>query len=48
SRQLKVTPDQWAQSITDKMLEVFEGGETGRARAMLIEALETHDAANKA
>jgi len=48
SRQLKVTPDQWAQSITDKMLDVFEGGDTGRARAMLIEALETHDAANRA
>ena len=48
SRQLRVTPDQWARSITDEILETFEGGETDRARAMLIEALETHDAANKA
>jgi len=48
SRNLKVTPSQWAQSITDQMLETFEGGEADRARAMLIEALETHDAANKA
>ncbi|MCZ6538938.1 MAG: bifunctional precorrin-2 dehydrogenase/sirohydrochlorin ferrochelatase [Chloroflexi bacterium] len=48
ARKLNVTPDQWAQSITDQMLEVFEGGETDRARAMLIKALETHDSANKA
>ncbi len=48
SRDLKVTPSQWAQSITDKMLEIFEGGETDRARTMLIDALERHDAANRA
>jgi siroheme synthase-like protein len=48
SRDLQVTPGQWAESITDRMLEIFEGGEADTARAMLIEALETHDAANKA
>lgn len=48
SRDLRVTPAQWAESITDNMLEIFEGGEADRARAMLIESLETHDAANKA
>lgn len=48
SRDLKVTPSQWAQSITDKMLEIFEGGEADRVRTMLIDALETHDAANRA
>jgi len=47
SRALKVTPNQWAESITDKMLEIFEAGDSEKARAMLIEALETHDAANK-
>jgi hypothetical protein len=29
------------------MLEIFESGETDTARAMLIEALENHDTANK-
>ena len=48
SRDLKVTPNQWAESITDKMLETFEGGDVEQARAMLIEALETHNAANRA
>lgn len=48
SRELMVTPNQWAQSITDEMLEIFESGETDRARAMLIEALENHNVANKA
>lgn len=48
SRDLKVTPSQWAQSITDKMLEIFEGGGADRVRTMLIDALETHDAANRA
>lgn len=48
SRDLKVTPSQWAQSITDKMLEIFESGEADRVRTMLIDALETHDAANRA
>ena len=48
SRELKVTPGQWSQSITDKMLEIFEDGDADGARAMLIEALETHDAANRA
>ena len=47
SRALKVTPNQWAESITDQMLEIFESGETDTARAMLIEALENHDTANK-
>lgn len=48
SRDLKVTPSQWAQSITDNMLDIFEDGEADKARAMLIEALEAHDSANKA
>lgn len=48
SRDLKVTPSQWAQSITDNMLDIFEDGEADKARAMLIEALEAHDTANKA
>lgn len=46
-RDLKVTPNEWAQSITDQMLEIFEGGDADKARAMLMEALEAHDAAHK-
>lgn len=47
SRDLKVTPNEWAESITDQMLEIFEGGDADTARAMLISALEAHDAASK-
>ena len=48
ARDLKVTPNEWAESITDQMLEVFESGNADRARTMLVEALEAHDAASKA
>ncbi len=48
ARDLKVTPNEWAVSITDQMLEIFESGNTDEARAMLVSALETHDAASKA
>ena len=47
ARHLQVTPNEWAQSITDKVLEVFESGESDKARSMLIKALEAHDAAGK-
>ena len=47
ARQLKVTPNEWAQSITDQILEVFENGDPDKARSMLVEALEAHDASTK-
>ena len=47
ARQLKVTPNEWAQSITDQILEVFENGDPDKARSMLVEALEAHDASNQ-
>lgn len=40
SRELPVTPDDWAQSITDEMLRAFQNGEPDSARDMLVEALE--------
>ncbi|MDA1256459.1 MAG: bifunctional precorrin-2 dehydrogenase/sirohydrochlorin ferrochelatase [Chloroflexi bacterium] len=40
SRSLPVTPDDWAESITDQMLEQFEAGDRDGARAMLVSALE--------
>ena len=40
SRELPVTPDDWAQSITDDMLGAFQNGEPDAARDMLVEALE--------
>jgi siroheme synthase-like protein len=48
ARELKVTPNEWAESITDQMLEIFENGDSDKARSMLISALEAHDAASKA
>jgi len=48
ARDLKVTPNEWAVSITDQMLEIFESGDADKARAMLVSALEAHDAASKA
>jgi len=42
SRGLKVTPNQWAESITDRLLETFESGNAAKARSMLVESLETH------
>lgn len=48
ARDLKVTPNEWAQSITDQMLDIFEGGDADKARAMLVSALEAHDTASKA
>ena len=47
ARHLKVTPNEWAQSITDQVLEVFESGDPDKARSMLVEALEAHDASSK-
>ena len=40
SRELPVTPDDWAQSITDDMLSAFQNGDPDAARDMLVEALE--------
>ena len=40
SRELAVTPDDWAQSITDDMLSAFQSGNPDAARDMLVEALE--------
>ncbi len=40
ARELPVTPDDWAQSITDEMLEAFQSGESADARQMLVQALE--------
>lgn len=39
-RELPVTPNDWAESITDQMLERFESGDRDGARAMLVSALE--------
>ena len=36
----RVTPDDWAQSITDEMLRAFQNGEPDSARDMLVKALE--------
>ncbi|HJP27514.1 MAG TPA: bifunctional precorrin-2 dehydrogenase/sirohydrochlorin ferrochelatase [Dehalococcoidia bacterium] len=47
ARDLKITPNEWAVSITDQMLDIFEGGDADKARAMLVSALETHNAASK-
>ena len=40
SRHLPVTPDDWADSITEKMLNAFQEGNPGLARKMLVNALE--------
>jgi siroheme synthase-like protein len=48
ARGLKVTPNEWAESITDQVLEIFEGGEADKARSILVSALEQHDATSKA
>ncbi len=40
SRQLPVTPDDWAESITDGMLKAFQEGNPEAARQMLVDALE--------
>ena len=40
SRELPVTPNDWADSITDQMLELFESGDRDGARAMLVSSLE--------
>ena len=39
-RELPVTPNDWADSITDQVLERFESGDRDGARAMLVSALE--------
>ena len=39
-RKLPVTPDDWAESITEQVLERFESGDSDGARAMLVSALE--------
>lgn len=41
SRQLPVTPDDWAESITDGMLKAFQEGNPEAARQMLVDALES-------
>ena len=46
SRELQVTPEDWAQSITDDMLRAFQNGEPDAARDMLVEALEHRAEAN--
>ena len=40
SRELPVTPDDWARSITDEMLRAFQDGNPEAARKMLVDALE--------
>ncbi len=40
SRQLPVTPDDWANSITEKMLDAFQQGRPDQARQLLVSALE--------
>lgn len=40
SRELPVTPNDWAQSITDEMLRAFQDGDPDEARKMLVDALE--------
>ena len=40
SRELPVTPNDWAQSITDEMLRAFQSGNPEGARQMLVDALE--------
>ena len=40
SRKLPVTPDDWAESITEKMLDAFQRGNPDQARQLLVSALE--------
>ena len=40
SRELPVTPNDWATSITDEMLRAFQDGNPESARQMLVDALE--------
>ncbi len=46
SRELPVTPDDWAESITDGMLSAFQDGNPEAARQMLIDALEDRARSN--
>ena len=46
SRHLPVTPDDWAESIKDKMLSAFQDGNPEQARKMLVDALEERAALN--
>ena len=47
SRELPVTPDDWAESITDRMLSAFRDGNPEAARDMLVDALEQRAALNR-
>ena len=47
SRELPVTPDDWAKSITDEMLRAFQDGDPESARQMLVDALEDRAANNR-
>ena len=46
SRHLPVTPDDWAESITDNVLSAFQDGNPELARKMLVDALEERAALN--
>ena len=46
SRSLPVTPDDWAESITQRMLTAFQEGNARLAREMLVDALEERAAHN--
>ena len=46
-RTLPVTPDDWAESITDDVLGVFQSGNVELARRMLVDALEERAEANR-
>ena len=47
SRELPVTPDDWAQSITDDMLRAFQNDDPDAAREMLVTALENRAKLNQ-
>jgi siroheme synthase-like protein len=47
SCELPVTPDDWAQSITDEMLRAFQNGDPEAARKMLVDALEERAELNR-
>ena len=46
-RELPVTPDDWAESITDEILGMFQSGDVGSARKMLVDALEERAEINR-
>ena len=47
SRELPITPDDWAESITNEMLREFQNDDPEAARKMLVDALEERARSNR-